>query len=39
MDRGLCLKIAERLDAVHDALVGVVVNLHGYKLGLADSDN
>jgi len=39
MDRGLCLQLAERLDTVHDTLVGVFVDLYGYKLGLADSDD
>jgi len=37
LDRWLCLQLAERLDTIHDALIGVFVNLHGDKLGLADS--
>ena len=39
MDRRLCLQLAERLDTVHDALIGVFINLHGDELRLADSDD
>ena len=39
LDSRLLAEVTQGLDAVHDPLVGVFVDGHGHKLGLANTDD